>query len=438
MSVSATIQTCYPSGMFDSSPTNSHRVGALTAGERIEMHRRRRGLSRKVVAGLVGRSEEWLRLIESGRRKLDSIEVWASLCEVLHIDNPAEIIDWPVRNVPRPKPAYELRELRRLVIENPALRARETVGRNDDIDKSAMVANLLECQHIWSGSPRRYSTLARQLPAVLRACLEAEWYRPDSGFQELLVTTYHLAGQVFSGHGDHNSAALVTDRAMVGAAQTRRPELISASAWFVGNALLQSSDLRECHDYALGAAQRLFIRAPETAEDAAIWGALHLTAAIAAGLAQNWDESRRLFALSEKIADDLDKDIQVRGILFGPTEVAIAGMQIALAHHATGEVIRLAAETDITDGYPLQRHVQYHICQALAFVDQRDEVAATLALTRVAALCPEDIRHHPDVHRCLQFLIARNNYLVRSEVDYLTKLAEGTDDNVVIRPSVTA
>lgn len=401
------------------------------------MQRRRRGLSRKVVAGLVGRSEEWLRLIECGRRKLDSIEVWASLCEVLHIDNPVDIIDWPIRNVPRSKPAYELRELRQLVIDNPALDARDPVGY-DDVDKSAMAANLLECRHIWSSSPRRYSVLARRLPEALRACLDAEWSRPDCGFRELLVEIYHLAAQVMSGHGDHNSAALVTDRAMVCAAQTRRPELIRASAWFVGNALLQSSDPRECYDYVLGAVQRLFVRAPDTAEDMAIWGALHLTAATAAGLMHDRDESHRLFALSEEIADDLDKDIQVRGILFGPTEVAIAGMQIALAHYDTGEVIRLAAETDIADGYPLQRHVQFHICQALAFVRQRDEVATTLTLTKVAALCPEDIYHHPDVRHCLHFLIGRNNYLVRSEVDYLTKLAEGTDGHVVTRTSVTA
>src|SRR5262245_61025488 len=64
-------------------------------GNMLATARRRKGLSRRVVAELVGRSEEWLRLIEVGQRRLDSIEMAAKLSEVLHIDDIARFIEWP-------------------------------------------------------------------------------------------------------------------------------------------------------------------------------------------------------------------------------------------------------------------------------------------------------------------------------------------------------
>lgn len=40
---------------------------SITIGERVALHRRRRGLSQEVLAGLVGRTEDWLSKIENNR-----------------------------------------------------------------------------------------------------------------------------------------------------------------------------------------------------------------------------------------------------------------------------------------------------------------------------------------------------------------------------------
>ncbi|WP_260463341.1 helix-turn-helix domain-containing protein, partial [Streptomyces sp. TRM72054] len=55
----------------------------LTIGERVAWYRRRRGLSQEVLAGLVGRTTDWLSKAENNRIELDRVSVITSLAEAL-------------------------------------------------------------------------------------------------------------------------------------------------------------------------------------------------------------------------------------------------------------------------------------------------------------------------------------------------------------------
>ncbi|MEQ4306234.1 helix-turn-helix transcriptional regulator [Plantactinospora sp. B6F1] len=55
----------------------------LTIGERVAWYRRRRGLSQEVLAGLVGRTADWLGKIENNRIEMDRLSVIKSLADVL-------------------------------------------------------------------------------------------------------------------------------------------------------------------------------------------------------------------------------------------------------------------------------------------------------------------------------------------------------------------
>ena len=66
-------------------PTDDFAVPSI--GERIQTIRTRTGKSRAVVAGLVGRSEEWLRDVERGRQgapasRCCSRSAERSVCEI--------------------------------------------------------------------------------------------------------------------------------------------------------------------------------------------------------------------------------------------------------------------------------------------------------------------------------------------------------------------
>lgn len=63
----------------------------FSIGERILIYRRRRGLSRRAVAELCGRTGEWLRQIETGLRPLDRLSMLIRLAEVLHVADLSEL-----------------------------------------------------------------------------------------------------------------------------------------------------------------------------------------------------------------------------------------------------------------------------------------------------------------------------------------------------------
>jgi transcriptional regulator with XRE-family HTH domain len=60
-------------------------------GARLRQFRTRAGMSRPVLAGLVGRSTEWLKAVEAGRLAMPRLEMLMRLCEALGIRDLAEL-----------------------------------------------------------------------------------------------------------------------------------------------------------------------------------------------------------------------------------------------------------------------------------------------------------------------------------------------------------
>ncbi|WP_433661659.1 helix-turn-helix domain-containing protein [Nocardia sp. CA-128927] len=54
----------------------------LTIGERVAWYRRRRGMSQDVLAGLVGRTDDWMGKVENNRIPLDRLR--SSVCLLIH------------------------------------------------------------------------------------------------------------------------------------------------------------------------------------------------------------------------------------------------------------------------------------------------------------------------------------------------------------------
>jgi len=70
---------------------NVQRIASLTTGERIRIRREMRGMSRPVLAGLVGRSADWLKKIETGVRPLNSLPLLIELARALRVNDLSEL-----------------------------------------------------------------------------------------------------------------------------------------------------------------------------------------------------------------------------------------------------------------------------------------------------------------------------------------------------------
>src|ERR1051326_3957873 len=83
---------------------------AMTIGERVAWYRRRRGMSQEVLAGLVGRTVDWLSKAENNRIELDRVSVVRALAEALDVSfgdliGEPSMLDWSAESGPRTIPA---------------------------------------------------------------------------------------------------------------------------------------------------------------------------------------------------------------------------------------------------------------------------------------------------------------------------------------------
>lgn len=57
----------------------------VTAGDRVGYYRRRRGISQRVLAELVGRTEDWLSRVENNKIELDRVSIIRRLADALRV-----------------------------------------------------------------------------------------------------------------------------------------------------------------------------------------------------------------------------------------------------------------------------------------------------------------------------------------------------------------
>jgi transcriptional regulator with XRE-family HTH domain len=392
----------------------------LSVGERIELHRLHRGLSRAVVAGLVGRSPEWLRLVEHGTQPLDSVSATVRLAQVLEIDDLGELIDWPQRPLRPALTAADtlVGDLRRAVVSDlfPA-------GAADRRSADAVRGEIRQCTLDWNHSPRRYTTLLHTLPALLPACRENYRRSGGSADGETLIAAYHLCRRISSRVGAHELAWLVADRSLGIVAPQDSPLPTAAARWHIAAALLHLHDFTGSHDYACAAAAHLADRAPDHPARWVLSGALHSVAARAAEANGDVAEADRLIAPARAAAERIGRDLVAEGIGYGPTEFAVTQMELASAREDHDRVVAVATGLDIADDHPMSSRVRCHILSAGAYARRNEDVAAVFALNRAAEICPDDLRFDPDAHLTLQRLLRRGNRLAGRDIARLAHVA---------------
>jgi transcriptional regulator with XRE-family HTH domain len=139
----------------------------LTIGERVAWYRRRRGLSQEVLAGLVGRTSDWLGKIENNRIELDRLSVIKSLANVLDVslgDLLAEpsLLDWTGDSGMETVPA-----LRSALMEYRGITSVGTTEAQSDAPDLATLRR--ETTQLWDAyQESRFGFVTGKLPTLLR------------------------------------------------------------------------------------------------------------------------------------------------------------------------------------------------------------------------------------------------------------------------------
>lgn len=371
---------------------------AREVGRKIASYRLRRGLSQREFAPLIGRSEAWLSQVERGIREVKGIDVLEKISQQLGVPL-TELAPTAAKAVVDERPAGA-ESLRMLLSANFALRA--ALGDpvlpdmdllRDDVDTAWSLAH-----------DSSYEQLAKLLQTLIPR-LESAARAGNSDALTLLVRTYHVCAAALSKLGQFDAAWVAADRAISDAGRSRDPLLVAEGAFrltLVFQGAGQFDQARQAAQTAKTALESLVEQG--LPEALSLYGALSLQLAVVAARTDRAGDARQYLADARQVAQRLGEDRNDYHTEFGPTNVKIHEVAVAVALGDAGEALRIASGTD-SSHLSVERRARLLIDVARAWTQRRNPERALDALEEAERISPEQVRPHRGVHIVVRDLL---------------------------------
>lgn len=147
----------------------------------------------------------------------------------------------------------------------------------------------------------------------------------------------------------------------------------------------------------------------QTPRSLAMWGGLVLTAAVAAARSADESAAWELMGEARTASRLLGTDHADIYSIFGPTNVAIHGVQVAVELHNGQDAIRRSIHVD-PNRLPaslLERRGQFLIDVAHGHVLEGSDRSAVVLLLQADHIAPQEVRLSPEGHDLTRIMLAR-------------------------------
>ena len=397
----------------------------LSVGERIAFYRRRRGLTQAVLAGLVGRSEDWLSKVERGDRQVRRLDVLTEVAGALRV-NLSDLLGQPVLveddarddDVPAVRDALmSPHRLSRVLFARP--------GNDQSLDLAVAARHV---EDGWDEYQRgRLGRVIANLPELIRvaqALEERDGPAGERGTWAVSARTHHLAATTLSKIGEADLAWIAAERAMQAADRADNPLVLASAARAGTHALLATGRYDDALELGRAASSWL---APRMRDDdpaaLSLAGMLHLRMAVAAARRQDRATASDLLHQAEDAAERLGEDANHWQTSFGPTNVVLHRLSTALDLGDVAVVVDRGPGIR-TDDMPMERSASHRIdlARALSYVAQ-DEAAIDVLLA-AEATAPQLVRHNPAVREVVRAVHRRTPVTSGAKSSRVLALAE--------------
>ena len=375
-------------------PDDTRLEGTRGLGERIAQARRRRGLTQKAVAQLVGRSEDWLRRIEAGQRGV-TLQSLAQLAAVLHVDDfgsllgeiaPATLVGRPdhpalgevraaLAGVAAPAADEDAdRQLERLRVDVAAAWRQRSVSGRDRTDLATVLPRLLT-----------------DAPATVRAA-GTPAARRDA--RHLSAQIYQLAQLYLCYQSDAPELLWVAvDRGLAAALDADDPLAVARGSWYAAYLYRDTGHVDQAHQI-VDDARTVLDRSPVELQRSpagqrarthlALAGALNYGRDGAAADAWRWWDTA---AEADRAAVAGGAPLSTHA-LFGqdPGDVALA-LDVDLGRAAAAARRAESTDTDAVESVPRRTRLLLEVARAQ--VMRREHTAAVAVLRQAWETGPE-------------------------------------------------
>jgi transcriptional regulator with XRE-family HTH domain len=399
---------------------------AQLIGQLIAYHRKRLGLSQVELAGLIGRSDSWVSQVERGVRAIDRLSVLQKVADVLGVPvdelRGGESDDSPVA-AERPG-AFDA--LRLVLTGHPAI---DVALASGDQALTGERLDQFRKQHeqVWPMvHSSRYSDLAPIVTSLIPALERAVRVTDDADLvdsaREILSDTYQAVSAMMGKLGESDAAWIAADRAAFVAEAQHDSLALAASLFRMAHVFLSLSQITQAQVVAQAAAESLKERA---ATDAApqvlsLWGAFHLVLAIAAARDNDRVQAHEQLHIAREIAARIGEDRNDFGTEFGPTNVELHAVGVAVELGDAGEALDLARGID-PEALSAERQARYLLDVAQAHAMRRQVGEALRCLEQAERLTPEQTRSHRAAQTVVRDLVQLSGARARPELHQMAE-----------------
>lgn len=375
-------------------------------GERIAHLRRRLGLTQAELAARLDRSESWVSQVERGVHTIERMPMLRAVADALQVEPTAIQTDI---EAPSPeRPGSDLSHTRLALTGHAALlttmlrATRRTLpldelrARVDDAWTAVHASRFIDADPL----------LAGLIPDLEAAAVDDS----DPDALTLLASTYQAAAAAFARQDESDAAWVAADRAITTAQRSDDPlnavaGLFRAAHVFIR--LKRSDQADKVITDAIAVLEPLTDAAKPDPGVISLLGAITLVDAVNKASEGRRQEARVALSRAEALAKRLGGDRNDYATEFGPTNVKLHAIAIAVDLGDAGEALDTAAKVDAS-GLSPERQGRFYIDVARAHTQRRQLGDALAALLRAEQVSPEQVRGH---------------HLARKTIDELLRLA---------------
>ncbi|MFF5567914.1 helix-turn-helix domain-containing protein [Streptomyces sp. NPDC012623] len=367
----------------------------LAFGQRLQLLRTRRGMTREQLGGLMGRTGSWVKAVETGRLKTPKLHLVLQFAELLRVRDLSELtgdqsvhVDLFVGPGHSRLPAVQA-AINRFPLSDSAQAPSARHIR-------ARLARAWQARH---EAPNHRDVIGALLPDLIRdaqrAVRQSDRATDRRAAQAALSEVYSLAQFFVAYQPDAALLWRVAERGMIAAQESEDPHTIGVAAWLAAQAHRDSGHFDAADDVTAEALAYLTPLLPDTSDEVrAIAGALTFEAGYTAARRAETGTAWRYWDQARDMAARLPAGYFHPVTSFGRAIMGAHAVTVAVELHSGGESVRQAAAADAMPIPSRPRRARHRIEEARAYqLDGQPDVALD-TLARAHESAPETIKYN--------------------------------------------
>jgi hypothetical protein len=377
------------------------------------------------LAGLVGISLSLMKKIETGHRHVTRFSQLVLFAQALRVKDLHELTGIRLTLTPDGVRSHPAAAAVRAALTDHS----RPNGEPPTLD--ALATRIEQTWQVWQApSPWRYAQVGQELPALLQAIRAAVALHDGDDRRRALREAsklYQLTRTWTKRVGEYDLSWLAADRAVTTALEADEPDMAAAAAWNLAMILSAKGHT----DDALGVVQhalddlRPYLDEPTEAR-LAVWGGLHLLGAAEAARDDRSAGAWRMLDTAERTAAVTGETNHYR-MVFGPTNVAVHRVSVAVELGRTREALELAEHVAVEAAPAVERRLTHRLDVARSYARKRNDIAAIHMIQHIHRESPEELTHSVMLREVLRELMGRARPAVLGELQPLLQAADLPD-----------